>query len=88
MATGKLFEYLSVGRPILVVGEETEAAQIVSQAGRGFAVSASDPRAIADALRRIVLEPPQPVSPAGVHRYAYPAIVARLEAMIDRVASA
>ena len=70
-----------------MLGEETEAAQIVSQAGRGFAVSASDPRAIADALRRIVLEPPQPGA-CGVHRYAYPAIVARLEAVIDRVASA
>jgi glycosyltransferase involved in cell wall biosynthesis len=88
VATGKLFEYLSAGRPILVLGEETEAARIVSQVGSGFAVSASDPREIADALRRLVLDPPQPVSPAGVGAYAYPAIVERLEAVIDRVSSA
>jgi len=88
VATGKLFEYLASGRPILVLGEETEAAQIVWQAGSGFAVSASDPRVIADALRRVVLEPPQPVSATGVGEYAYPAIVERLEAVIDRVVSA
>ncbi len=52
VATGKLFEYLDAGRPVLVLGEETEAARIVSETGTGDAVSATDPASIADGLRR------------------------------------
>jgi glycosyltransferase involved in cell wall biosynthesis len=87
VATGKLFEYLAAGRPILVLGEETEAAGIVSEAGMGFAVSATDREAIADALQRIVHESTPTMSPAASSRYAYPAIVDRLAELIDRVAS-
>ena len=35
VATGKLFEYLGAGRPILVLGEGTAAADIVRSAGAG-----------------------------------------------------
>jgi glycosyltransferase involved in cell wall biosynthesis len=52
VATGKLFEYLAAGPPILVLGDETEAARIVRETGTGEAASATDPAAIATALRR------------------------------------
>lgn len=51
VATGKLFEYLAAGKPILVLGEETEAARLVRETGTGYATSAIDSGAIAAALR-------------------------------------
>jgi glycosyltransferase involved in cell wall biosynthesis len=84
VATGKVFEYLSTGRPILVLGDETEAARIVEEAGAGLAASVSDPRAIASALLRLVREAPL-VAPEAAGRYAYPALVDRVAAVIERV---
>ena len=87
VATGKLFEYLASGRPILVLGDETEAARIVGETGSGFSAPASDPRAIVDALRRVVEAPPSPRPVEAVASYAYPALVGRLGETIDDVVS-
>jgi glycosyltransferase involved in cell wall biosynthesis len=85
VATGKLFEYLASGRPILVLGDETEAARIVGETGTGFSAPASDPRAIAAALRRVVEAPPPPPKAQTVAPYAYPALVGRLGELIEHV---
>jgi glycosyltransferase involved in cell wall biosynthesis len=53
-ATGKLFEYLAAERPILVLGDESEAARIVHEAGAGAAVPADAPERIAPELERLV----------------------------------
>jgi glycosyltransferase involved in cell wall biosynthesis len=87
VATGKLFEYLAAARPILVVGEETEAARLVAETASGFAVPASDPDAIAEGLRRVVEGPAPRMRPQAVREYAYPALVDRVAAVIERVAS-
>ena len=52
VATGKLYEYMAANRPILVIGDDTAAAQIVQRAGAGIAVARDDPAALAQALRR------------------------------------
>ena len=69
VATGKLFEYLGAGRPILVLGEESEAARIVREAQAGIVAPGDDPRAIADVLERLVRRevgpPPAPTSTAS-----------------------
>jgi glycosyltransferase involved in cell wall biosynthesis len=86
VATGKLFEYFAAERPILVLGDETEAARLVLEAGAGFAAPVSDPREIAAALRRLI-GVPFPVPPAeAVADYAYPRLVEKLAAMIERTA--
>jgi glycosyltransferase involved in cell wall biosynthesis len=86
VATGKLFEYLAAGRPVLVLGEETEAARIVADTGAGFSVSATDPGAIAAALRKLVDSPPgQGASPENVSRYSYPELAQRLGELIEDV---
>ena len=87
MSPLKLYEYLAAGRPILVLGDQTEAARIVSEAGAGFAAPAGDPEAIASALRRLVTEPPAPTEPERIRQFEYPALVDRMAAVIDRVAS-
>jgi glycosyltransferase involved in cell wall biosynthesis len=52
IVTGKLFEYLAAGRPILAVSDPNEATRIVRETQTGEVVSPWDPDAIATALRR------------------------------------
>jgi glycosyltransferase involved in cell wall biosynthesis len=88
VATGKLFEYLAAGRPVLVLGDETEAARIVEDTRTGIAVPANEPAAIADALRRLAVGPPLPEPDVeAVARYAYPEVAGRLAELIDEVSS-
>jgi len=83
VATGKLFEYLAAGRPVLVLGEETAAARIVERAGAGFSASATDPASIADGLRHLLESPPETgEAPA---EFAYPELAGRLADLIERV---
>jgi glycosyltransferase involved in cell wall biosynthesis len=83
VATGKLFEYLAAARPVLVLGEETEAARIVVESGAGFATSADDPDEIAAALRRLVES--APVVRTNVQEYSYPELAKRLAELIEDV---
>jgi glycosyltransferase involved in cell wall biosynthesis len=85
VATGKLFEYLGAGRPILVLGERTAAAEIVRSAGAGIVASATDPDAIAAALERLVADPPPPPEPGAVETYSFPAVAEKLGALIEEV---
>ena len=86
VATGKLFEYLAAGRPILVLGEETEAARIVASANAGLAVPAEEPKQIADALRRLAEgRGPNGADRELVARYAYPRIADQYAELIDEV---
>ena len=88
VATGKLYEYLTAGRPILVLGAGSAAARIVADAGAGLAVDADDPGAIADALRRLVApragEEVAAADAAAIARYGYPALAARYAGAIER----
>ena len=87
VATGKLFEYLASGRPILVLGDETEAARIVAETGSGLSAPASNPRAIADALRRVLEAPSAGPNADAVAAYAYPVLAGALAETIDTVVS-
>jgi glycosyltransferase involved in cell wall biosynthesis len=82
VATGKLFEYLAAQRPVLVLGEQTEAARIVSRAGVGVAAAEDDPVSVGDALERLLDAPPTP-SREAVGAYAWPALAERYEAVIE-----
>lgn len=83
-ATGKLFEYLATGRPILVLGAGSAAAEIVTRTGSGIAIPAHDAHAAEAALRRIVTDG-LPAPPAAAREpYAYPALAERYEAVVER----
>jgi Glycosyltransferase Family 4/Glycosyl transferases group 1 len=86
VATGKLFEYLAARRPILVLGEETEAARIVAETGTGIVTSASNPSLIAAALRSLLEQAPDQ-RPRSIEQYSYASIAERLAEVIDRVNS-
>src|SRR5207249_4555985 len=75
-ATGKLFEYLAAGRPILVLGSGSAAADIVVRAGAGTAIPVRDADAATEALRQVLAgEIPVP-SQATSGEYAYPKLTA------------
>jgi len=81
-ATGKLFEYLGAERPVLVLGEDSEAARIVRDARAGLVAPAGDAEAIASALERLVTGAPGvPPAPAA---YSYPAIAATFAEVIEQ----
>ena len=82
VATGKLFEYLAAERPVLVLGENTEAARIVGRAGVGVAASEGDPGSVADALERLIDSPPAPQADA-VAAYAWPLLAERYEQLVE-----
>src|SRR5262249_52891060 len=50
-STGKLYEYLAAGRPILALAEDNEAARIVRETRTGVTVPPGDVDAILAALR-------------------------------------
>jgi len=84
-ATGKLFEYLAAERPILVVGEDSEAARIVRATASGLIAPAGDVPAIAAALRELVTGGPEPHGHPAVSRtdYSYPRLTARLAELVE-----
>lgn len=53
---GKVFEYLRVGKPILAIGQDSDAVDIVLRSGLGVVFHPDQIEEIADCLRYLVLE--------------------------------
>lgn len=86
IATGKLYEYLASGRPILVIGEGSVAARIVTDVGAGLVVASDAPEAAADALAALVAggdAVPSP-APGALDRFSYPAVAAAMAEAVER----
>jgi len=83
-ATGKLFEYLAAGRPILVVGAGSAAADIVTGAGAGSAIPVRDTDSAERALQAMLASPPPAPPKSAPEPFAYPALAARYEQTIEQ----
>jgi glycosyltransferase involved in cell wall biosynthesis len=82
VATNKLYEYLAAGRPVFVLGEQSEAARTVREAEAGIVAPAGDPAAVAEALRRLE------AGAAGgsrnaIERFSWSLLAQRFEAEIE-----
>jgi glycosyltransferase involved in cell wall biosynthesis len=73
-ATGKLFEYLTAGRPIIALAQNNEAARIVTETGTGVTVAPDDIQGIARALAAAADGTlASAYAPRNLERYIYPA---------------
>jgi glycosyltransferase involved in cell wall biosynthesis len=83
-ATGKLFEYLFSGRPIIALAENNEAARIVRETNTGITVPPDDVDAIAAALRRVVSgELMRQYAPRNLDHYEYPRPAEEMAELIE-----
>jgi len=88
-ATGKLFEYLGSGRPIIALADGNEAARIVRDTGTGRAVGGTDAPALEAALRALAggsLE--REYAPRGLERFRYPGPAEALAELVERARAA
>jgi glycosyltransferase involved in cell wall biosynthesis len=83
-ATGKFFEYLAAGRPILALASGNDAARIVAETGVGVTVHPLDVDGIARALQAAA-EGTLAAShdPSGLARYSYPQLAAEVAELIE-----
>ncbi|MFN8549727.1 MAG: glycosyltransferase [Candidatus Eisenbacteria bacterium] len=93
MLTGKLFEYLGSGRPILALAPEGEAAELIRRTGAGRVLRGDDPIEIRAALaeaRAAFLAGKRPFGearPDEVIAYSRIELTRRLAGIFDRLAA-
>lgn len=86
-ATGKLYEYLASGRPILALADDNEAARIIDETHTGATMAPDDVPAIAEALERL-LDDRLDTAPTGLERYRFPAPADEFGELVERAISA
>lgn len=88
-ATGKLFEYLAAGKPILALADGNEAERLVRETGTGVVVPPGDVDAIADVLRRAARgDLARDYAPHGIEQFAYPRLAEQMADVIEQAIAA
>lgn len=82
VATGKLFEYLGAGRPILALADGNEAARIVRETHSGITVPPDHEEAIAAGLREAASGRIH-FAPTALEQFMYPAPARELLRIIE-----
>lgn len=86
VATGKLYEYLTAGPPIVVVGDRSEAARIVAETGTGIGVPADRPEEIAAGLAALVDGQRPTRRPEAIAHYSWAVLAEQLSGLMAEVA--
>jgi glycosyltransferase involved in cell wall biosynthesis len=81
--TGKLFEYLRLGRPILACCPPGDAADLVRSLGAGPTADPDDADQIAGALRLLLDDPPAPLDRGRVKAYERSRLAAETAALFE-----
>lgn len=85
LATGKLFEYLAAGRPIIALAQGNEAARIVEETGTGVTLPMEDPEGLARAFEAALDgNLTERYSPHGLEPYVYPAPARQVAELVER----
>jgi glycosyltransferase involved in cell wall biosynthesis len=85
LATGKLFEYLAAGRPIIALARGNEAARIVEETGTGVTVPLDDTEAVARAFEAIMDgKLTERYAPHDLDPYVYPAPARRVAELVEQ----
>jgi glycosyltransferase involved in cell wall biosynthesis len=53
---GKVFEYLQAGKPVLTIGQDSDALDIMKKSGLGIVHGPDDADGIAESLRQLILD--------------------------------
>jgi glycosyltransferase involved in cell wall biosynthesis len=91
---GKLFEYMAANRPVLMIGPDNIAADLVRRCGIGCAVEPDDIERLAQVLRQIALDYEGFVAEyyhpnwEEINRYDRKAQTQRLAALLDSLTTA
>jgi glycosyltransferase involved in cell wall biosynthesis len=87
-ATGKVFEYLAAGRPVIAVAGDNEAARIVRATGTGMVAAPDDEAGIAAALQSLADGSlARSYAPRDLERFSYPGLAcAALELVEEAIA--
>jgi glycosyltransferase involved in cell wall biosynthesis len=84
LVTGKAFEYLAAGRPIVALAADNEAARLIEDTGTGALAPPEDPDAIARLLRRALDgELAAAYAPRGLDRYRFPAPAREMAELVE-----
>ena len=85
LATGKVFEYLAAGRPIIALAQGNEAARIVEETGTGVTLPMDDSEGLARAFEAALDgNPTQRYSPHDLDRYIYPAPARQVAELVEQ----
>ena len=83
-ATGKLFEYLAAGRPVLAIAKDNEAARIVQATHTGVTVAPDDAAGLVAVLRRLAADGLRDAyAPRDLERFTYPAPARRVADLVE-----
>jgi glycosyltransferase involved in cell wall biosynthesis len=83
-ATGKLYEYMASGRPVLALAAGNEAARIVAETNIGSLVAPDDVEGIVAGLIDVVDGGlAERYAPRTIERYAYPALAEQMAGVIE-----
>ena len=88
--SGKIYDYLRVGRPVLAVAYEGGTTELVREGQAGWVVDPEDVEAIKRILRKILhtgrnSEPPRPFRPEFVEEFRYDRLAEKLSGVFDSV---
>ena len=85
LATGKLFEYLAAGTPIIALAQGNDAARIVEETGTGVTMPVDDVEGLADALEAALDgRLGERFEPHGLDPYLYPAPARLVEELVEQ----
>jgi glycosyltransferase involved in cell wall biosynthesis len=88
LATGKLFEYLVAGRPIIALADGNEAARIIEETGTGVTLPMDDSEAVARAFEAALDgKLTERYSPRDLDRYVYPAPARQMADLVEQAIS-
>jgi glycosyltransferase involved in cell wall biosynthesis len=85
LATGKLFEYLAAGRPIIALAQGNEAARIIEETGTGVTVPLDDTEAVAGAFEATLDgRLTERYAPHDLDPYVYPAPARQVAELVEQ----
>ena len=85
LATGKLFEYLAAGRPIIALADGNEAARIVEETGTGLTMPVDDAAGLAEAFEAALDgKLSERYAPHDLEPYVYPGPARQMAELVER----